>query len=76
MKLPLVCTGGTWQAETAPQAPSDRWLSVGPPILLHGEGCGSHRDGAVHGYFTLLRSVFINITLYSDHSDRFQYSSE
>ncbi|BBX00353.1 hypothetical protein BST36_16250 [Mycolicibacterium moriokaense] len=38
VKLPLVCTGGTWQAETAPQAPSDRWLSVGPPILLHGEG--------------------------------------
>lgn len=37
-KLPLLCTGGTWQAETTPQAPNDRWLSVGPPILLHGEG--------------------------------------
>lgn len=37
-KMPLVCTGGSWQAETTPQPPSDRWLSVGPPILLHGEG--------------------------------------
>ncbi|MCV7303201.1 hypothetical protein H7J93_26605 [Mycobacterium barrassiae] len=37
-KMPLLCTGGTWQAETTPQSPNDRWLSVGPPILLHGEG--------------------------------------
>lgn len=37
-KIPLVCTGGSWQSETTPQPPNDRWLSVGPPILLHGNG--------------------------------------
>jgi hypothetical protein len=37
-KMPLVCTGGSWQSETTPQPPNDRWLSVGPPILLHGGG--------------------------------------
>lgn len=37
-KMPLVCAGGSWQAVTAPLPPNDRWLSVGPPILLHGDG--------------------------------------
>ena len=37
-KMPLVCSGGNWQAVTTPQPPNDRWLSVGPPIILHGEG--------------------------------------
>jgi hypothetical protein len=37
-KMPLVCTGGSWQAVTTPQPPNDRWLSVGPPILLNGNG--------------------------------------
>ena len=37
-KMPLVCAGGTWQAVTTPQPPNDRWLSVGPPILLNGDG--------------------------------------
>ena len=37
-KMPLVCTGGSWQSETTPQPPNDRWLSVGPPVLLHGDG--------------------------------------
>jgi hypothetical protein len=37
-KMPLVCSGGSWQAVTTPQPPNDRWLSVGPPILLHGDG--------------------------------------
>ncbi|ORB63435.1 hypothetical protein [Mycolicibacterium tusciae] len=36
--MPLVCSDGTWQAVTTPQPPNDRWLSVGPPILLHGNG--------------------------------------
>jgi hypothetical protein len=35
---PLVCDNGKWQAVTGPQPPSDKWLSVGPPMLLHGEG--------------------------------------
>jgi hypothetical protein len=37
-KMPLVCAGGSWQAVTTPQPPNDRWLSVGPPILLNGNG--------------------------------------
>lgn len=36
--MPLVCTGQQWQTVTTPQPPGDRWLSVGPPMLLHGEG--------------------------------------
>jgi hypothetical protein len=36
--MAVVCTGGSWQSETTPQPPNDRWLSVGPPILLHGDG--------------------------------------
>jgi hypothetical protein len=37
-KMPLVCASQQWQDVTTPQPPSDRWLSVGPPMLLHGEG--------------------------------------
>ncbi len=36
--MPLVCAGGSWQAVTTPQPPNDRWLSIGPPILLNGDG--------------------------------------
>jgi len=36
--MPLVCSGGSWQAATIPQPPNDRWLSVGPPISLNGNG--------------------------------------
>jgi hypothetical protein len=37
-KMPLVCASQQWQDVTTPQPPSDRWLSFGPPMLLHGEG--------------------------------------
>jgi hypothetical protein len=37
-RLPLVCQGGRWLALTSPQPPSDRWLSYGPEMTLHGEG--------------------------------------
>jgi hypothetical protein len=37
-KMPLVCQDGQWQAVTTPQPPSDRWLSYGPEMTLHGEG--------------------------------------
>ncbi len=36
--LPLACQDSRWQAVTAPGDPSDRWVSFGPPIALHGEG--------------------------------------
>ena len=36
--LPLECTGGRWAAVTAPGDPSDRWVSFGPEMALHGEG--------------------------------------
>lgn len=36
--LPLVCQGQRWQAATAPGDPSDRWVSFGPAMALHGEG--------------------------------------
>ncbi len=35
---PLVCSGGRWQATAAPADPSDRWVSFGPAIALHGDG--------------------------------------
>jgi hypothetical protein len=37
-KMPLACQDGRWQAVTSPQPPSDRWLSYGPEMTLHGEG--------------------------------------
>jgi hypothetical protein len=37
-KMPLICQNGQWQDVTTPQPPSDRWLSYGPPMTLHGEG--------------------------------------
>jgi hypothetical protein len=37
-KMPSVCANQHWEPVTAPPPPSDRWLSLGPPILLHGEG--------------------------------------
>lgn len=36
--LPLVCQDMRWQAVTAPGDPSDRWVSFGPTMALHGEG--------------------------------------
>jgi hypothetical protein len=37
-KMPLVCQDGRWKSVTTPQPPSDRWLSYGPDMTLHGEG--------------------------------------
>jgi hypothetical protein len=37
-KMPLVCQDGQWRSVTTPQPPSDRWLSYGPEVRLHGEG--------------------------------------
>jgi len=37
-KSPLECLDNQWQAVTTPQPPSDRWLSFGPPMTLHGQG--------------------------------------
>lgn len=36
--LPLVCQDQRWQAATAPTDPSDRWVSFGPVMALHGGG--------------------------------------
>lgn len=36
--LALVCQGQRWQATTTPGDPSDRWVSFGPAMALHGEG--------------------------------------
>lgn len=36
--LPLTCQGQRWQAATAPTDPSDRWVSFGPVMALHGGG--------------------------------------
>jgi hypothetical protein len=40
--MPLVCVnqanGYQWQTVTVPQPPNDRWLSLGPPMTLHGDG--------------------------------------
>ena len=35
---PSECRDGQWQQQTAPQPPADRWLSTGPPLMLHGQG--------------------------------------
>jgi hypothetical protein len=37
-KSPLECLDDQWQTVTTPQPPNARWLSVGPPVKLHGEG--------------------------------------
>jgi hypothetical protein len=37
-KTPLVCRDQQWQASASPFPPSDRWLSYGPAMVLHGEG--------------------------------------
>jgi hypothetical protein len=36
--VPLECLNSQWQAVTTPQPPSDRWLSFGPAMTLHGQG--------------------------------------
>jgi hypothetical protein len=36
--LPLICREQRWQAATAPTDPSDRWVSFGPAMALHGGG--------------------------------------
>lgn len=36
--LPLICQDQRWQAATAPTDPSDRWVSFGPAMALHGGG--------------------------------------
>jgi hypothetical protein len=35
---PLECVNNQWLAIPTPQPPNDRWVSFGPPIMLHGEG--------------------------------------
>jgi hypothetical protein len=35
-KAPLVCADGQWQTVTTPYPSSDRWLSHGPTLTLHG----------------------------------------
>jgi hypothetical protein len=37
-QLPLVCLDNRWQTVTSPPPPNDRWLSVGPAMVLHGQG--------------------------------------
>ncbi|MDT5092946.1 MAG: hypothetical protein QOH60_2309 [Mycobacterium sp.] len=48
-KVPLVCAaqpsgGYEWKTVTTPYPVSDRWLSYGPELKLHGEGL---RDGRI-----------------------------
>ncbi|MDR3664517.1 MAG: hypothetical protein P4L86_29730 [Mycobacterium sp.] len=35
---PLRCHDGRWQPVAMPADPSDRWLSTGPVVALHGQG--------------------------------------
>jgi hypothetical protein len=34
----LQCTGGSWQPFLDPYPASDRWLTTGPELVLHGQG--------------------------------------
>jgi hypothetical protein len=42
----LACGNGTWQPFDDPYPSSDRWLSTGPELVLHGQG---RRNPEVHG---------------------------
>ena len=35
---PLACTGNQWETVDSPYPISNRWVSLGPPMKLHGEG--------------------------------------
>jgi hypothetical protein len=35
---PALCTGGQWQPVALPAPASDRWVSFGAPLALHGQG--------------------------------------
>jgi len=35
---PIVCNAGTWEGVDTPYPISDRWLSYGPVVKLHGQG--------------------------------------
>lgn len=37
-QAPLVCAGGKWQSVADPYPISDKWLSYGPVMTLHGQG--------------------------------------
>ncbi|MDT5340431.1 MAG: hypothetical protein QOD90_5936 [Mycobacterium sp.] len=37
-QAPLVCTGAKWQSVADPYPISERWLSYGPVMTLHGQG--------------------------------------
>lgn len=37
-EAPLVCAGGRWQEVASAYPVSDRWVSVGPSVELHGQG--------------------------------------
>jgi hypothetical protein len=37
-KAPLSCTAAGWQPVATPYPVSDRWVSYGPPMRLHGDG--------------------------------------
>ena len=42
----LECSGATWQPFLDPYPSSDRWLTTGPPLVLHGQG---RRNPEFHG---------------------------
>lgn len=42
----LECSGATWQPFLDPYPSSDRWLTIGPELVLHGQG---RRNPEVHG---------------------------
>lgn len=37
-RLLLLCDGAIWQAFGGPYPSSDRWLTTGPEVILHGQG--------------------------------------
>lgn len=64
----LECSGGTWKTFRAEYPSSDRWLSTGSELLLHGQGVrnaeffGGHWTGTPQSEDSVCRAEYVDAT--------------